>query len=285
MNTTETIAGLRFCLSTAGKVRQGFVPTMGALHHGHIALVERAVNECGRVTVSIFVNPTQFNDKRDLDRYPRTVDRDKEMLSRVLRENDVVFLPSVMEIYPGEDKRVFDFGNLGRVMEGEYRPGHFNGVAQVVSRLFDIVKPDVAYFGEKDFQQLAVIKALAEKTGQRVEIVGCPTVRESDGLAMSSRNALLTPEHRAAAPVIYHAMLGSQNLFLEKGKEAAREFFTGKIGEVDGFRVQYYEITDDTDLVPADYASDMIKGRNYHICVAVYAGGVRLIDNVRISLE
>lgn len=285
MKTAETIAALKYYLPAEVTGPRGFVPTMGALHMGHIALVERAVRECSRVVVSIFVNPTQFNDKGDLERYPRTVERDKELLSAVMRENDVVFIPSVAEIYPAEDKRVFDFGNLGSVMEGAHRPGHFNGVAQVVSRLFDIVNPSVAFFGEKDFQQLAVIKSLVLITGQKVRITGCPTVRESDGLAMSSRNTLLSPRHRRKAPAIYRTMLESRQVFLSRGSMAAREFFTSAVETSEGFRVQYYEVADDTTLVPVKDPSEMVPGRNYRICVAVYAGNVRLIDNVPVSLE
>ena len=174
---------------------------MGALHEGHLSLAENALKQCPVIVVSIFVNPTQFNDKNDLKNYPRTLDSDLELLGRVLRETDLVFTPAVKEIYPVEDKREFHFGNLDNVMEALHRPGHFNGVAQVVSRLFEIVKPDIAYFGLKDFQQLAVIKELVRQTGNKVKIIGNPIIREPDGLAMSSRNRLLDPEMRKNAPV------------------------------------------------------------------------------------
>src|SRR5665647_2947747 len=181
----------------------GFVPTMGALHEGHMSLVESAVTQCPVVVVSIFVNPTQFNDKNDLKNYPRTPDSDLELLQKILRKTDLVFTPTVKEIYPEEDKRKFHFGNLDNVMEALHRPGHFNGVAQVVSRLFEIVEPDIAIFGMKDFQQLAIIRALVKQTGNKVRIIGSPIIRENDGLAMSSRNRLLSPEIRKNAPVIY----------------------------------------------------------------------------------
>ena len=258
---------------------------MGALHHGHISIVSKAVVECPVVAVSIFVNPTQFNNSNDLARYPRTLEKDIEMLSAVLRDNDAVFIPPVDEIYTHKDNPTFDFGNIDKVMEGAHRPGHFNGVAQVVSILFDIVQPDTAYFGEKDFQQLAIIRELVRITGRDVTIIGCQTIREPDGLAMSSRNMLLLPEHRSAAGVIYESMKKSAEVFRNEGIVAAREFFRSGVESVSGFRMQYYEVADDVSLKSVNSLAEAISGRNYHICVAVYAGEIRLIDNVRISLE
>ena len=204
MKIATTVSELRAALEAMGEGAVGFVPTMGALHEGHISLVERARKECPKCVVSVFVNPTQFNDKNDLKHYPRTPEADAAMLEAA--GVDVVFMPSVEEVYPEPDTRQFDFGQIDKVMEGATRPGHFNGVAQVVSRLFDLVKPDKAYFGEKDFQQIAVIKAMVEQLGLKVEIVECPIVRGEDGLALSSRNALLDKEHRAAAPHIYEVL-------------------------------------------------------------------------------
>lgn len=285
MIKTETIATLRENIAKYGSGTKGFVPTMGALHQGHINLVRRAVSECSLVTVSIFVNPTQFNDKRDLEKYPRTIDNDLKMLSQVLREHDLVFVPSVNEIYPASDTRVFDFGTVAGAMEGLHRPGHFNGVAQVVSRLFDIAEPDVAYFGQKDFQQLAVIRELVHQTGSKVKVVGCPTVREADGLAMSSRNALLTPPHRKAAGIIYKSLTTAAELIREEGIEQASDFFRSAIESVDGFRLQYFEVVDDTKLVPVAHKADFQTNKQYYICVALFAGDIRLIDNIPISLE
>ena len=182
----------------------GFVPTMGALHQGHISLVNRAAADCKIVVVSIFVNPTQFNNPADLEKYPRTIENDCEMLEKA--GATIVFIPSIEEIYPQKDNRIFDLGGLDSNGEGPHRPGHFNGVAQVVTRLFDIVKPKFAYFGEKDFQQLAIIRYFSKKLNYPLKIVSCPTVRESDGLAMSSRNLLLTSEHRRVAPTIYKTL-------------------------------------------------------------------------------
>ena len=264
---------------------KGFVPTMGALHAGHIDLVSKAVKDCPLVTVSIFVNPTQFNNPKDLERYPRTLDADMRLLSTVLRKDDALFVPSVAEIYPENDTRVFNFGTIEKAMEGSHRPGHFNGVAQVVSRLFDLVTPDIAYFGKKDFQQLAVIRDLVRQTGHKVKIVGCPTVREPDGLAMSSRNALLTPEHRKNAGIIFRSMLTADRLIKTEGISKARDFFREEIEAVAGFRLQYFEIVDDIELIPVSNYDEFIAGRNYYICVALYAGDIRLIDNIQISLE
>ena len=203
MKVVSTIIELQTYLGRIQLSPIGFVPTMGALHEGHISLVGNAVRQCPVVVVSIFVNPTQFNDKNDLKNYPRTPESDLGLLMRVLRENDLVFTPGVKDIYPEEDKREFHFGNLDNVMEALHRPGHFNGVAQVVSRLFEIVKPDIAFFGLKDFQQLAVIKALVKQTGNKVKIIGNPIIREIDGLAMSSRNQLLDRGIRKNANIIY----------------------------------------------------------------------------------
>ena len=204
MKVLTSVKELRAELDRTERSGIGFVPTMGALHAGHRSLVERARRENRTVVVSVFVNPTQFNDKNDLKHYPRTPEADERLLAEA--GADFVLMPPVEEIYPEPDTRVFDFGQVDKVMEGAHRPGHFNGVAQVVSRLFAIVQPDKAYFGEKDFQQIAVIRAMVRQLQIPVQIVPCPIVRGADGLALSSRNALLTAEHRAAAPQIYAAL-------------------------------------------------------------------------------
>jgi pantoate--beta-alanine ligase len=188
----------------------GFVPTMGALHEGHMSLIRRSVNENQFTAVSIFVNPTQFNEKHDFDHYPRNLEADLEMLASF--PIDLVFVPASSEIYPEPDTRVFDFGGLDKTMEGWHRPGHFNGVAQVVSKLFEIIHPDRVYFGEKDFQQLAIVRALVRQLDIPVEIIGCPIIREADGLAMSSRNKLLSPEQRIAATRISKALFRAREL-------------------------------------------------------------------------
>jgi pantoate--beta-alanine ligase len=257
---------------------------MGALHNGHLSLVDMAIKECKIVTVSIFVNPTQFNDKEDLKNYPRTMEKDIEMLSGVMRENDIVFTPDTHEIYPDEDTRVFNFGNLDKVMEGLHRPGHFNGVAQVVSRLFDIVNPDIAYFGQKDFQQLIIIRELVKQTGNKVLIRSCPVVREPNGLAMSSRNQLLEPEIRKDAAMIYRTI--STAAVMAKTREVAdiKEYVKTRIALNPHFSIEYFEIVDDAEMVPINHTGEIEKTKRYFACIAVKAGKIRLIDNIEISL-
>lgn len=262
----------------------GFVPTMGALHAGHISLVESAVKLCPVVVVSIFVNPTQFNDKNDLKNYPRTLEKDLVLLKKAMRESDIVFTPDTSEIYPEPDKRVFHFGNLDRVMEAKHRPGHFNGVAQVVSRLFDIVQPDISIFGMKDFQQLAVIKELVKQTGNKVTIIGNPIVREADGLAMSSRNMLLDREIRKQASVIYKTIMTASSMIPDYDIAEIKSFVKKSIEEAKGFFVEYFEIVDDTELIPVLNKSDMQKNKKYFGCIAVKASKIRLIDNIEFRL-
>jgi pantoate--beta-alanine ligase len=262
----------------------GFVPTMGAMHEGHLSLVSAASDLCPVVVVSIYVNPTQFNDKNDLRNYPRTLNADLQLLDNVLRNSDLVFTPDDKEIYPEEDKRKFHFGNLDLVMEALHRPGHFNGVAQVVSRLFDIVKPDIAFFGMKDFQQLAVIKELVRQTANRVKIIGCPIIRESDGLAMSSRNMLLEPDIRKKASIIFKTISSASSMFAEYDIAEIKSYVKDTINKVPGFDVEYYDIVDDTELIPLSVKSEMKAGKQYFGCIAVKAGRIRLIDNVRIGL-
>jgi pantoate--beta-alanine ligase len=257
---------------------------MGALHKGHLSLVENAITKCPVVVVSIFVNPTQFNDKNDLKNYPRTLDSDLELLNSVLRENDMVFTPDVNEIYPEEDNRKFVFGNLDNVMEALHRPGHFNGVAQVVSRLFGIVKPDIAFFGLKDFQQLAVIKSLVKQTGDKVIISGNPIVREKDGLAMSSRNTLLDPQIRSRAPVIFKTLSTASAMLNKADIPEIKAFVSNQINREADLSLEYFEIVDDTDLIPVTSKKEMKKEKTYFGCIAVHAGKIRLIDNIKIGL-
>lgn len=262
----------------------GFVPTMGALHNGHLSLVTEALGLCQVVVVSIYVNPTQFNDKEDLRNYPRTPAEDMRLLEKVLRSNDIVFTPSDKEIYPEEDNREFSFGNLDMVMEAVHRPGHFNGVAKVVSRLFDIVKPDIAIFGEKDFQQLAVIKALVKQTGDKVKIIGSHIIREPDGLAMSSRNRLLDPDIRKNANVIYRTLKACKSLISNSEPGELKSYVMNAINSIPGFSVEYFEIVDDIELIPVLSRSEMKTGKRYFGCIAVHAGKIRLIDNIEIGL-
>jgi len=253
----------------------GFVPTMGALHQGHLSLVERAGRENDRAVVSIFVNPNQFNDPNDLKNYPRTLEADLKLLSTF--PCDYIFSPEVTEIYPDPDTRKFDFGSLGTVMEGQFRPGHFNGVAQVVSRLFEIVGPDKAYFGLKDFQQYAIIRNMVAQMRFPTEIIGCDTIRETDGLAMSSRNALLTQSHRAVAPQIYRILQEARKEAGTYTPEEVKKHVTEKINAIGLLRIEYFEIADELTLRPVTAWEE--KGTKVG-CIAVYAGSVRLIDNI-----
>ena len=258
----------------AGRISVGFVPTMGALHAGHVSLVEQSRKEAGITVASIFVNPTQFNDKNDFAKYPRTLFEDIEKLSSV--GCDFVFSPGENEMYPEEDSRVFDFGVLDKVMEGAYRPGHFNGVAQIVSRLFDAVRPDKAYFGEKDFQQLAIIRRLTEMANYPVQIIGCPIVRENDGLAMSSRNIRLTSEQRRNASSIYAALVESKEKITSVPFEEIKNRVIARIDQIPEQQTEYFEIADRKTLQPAtQYKENSLQG-----CVAVRVGNVRLIDNI-----
>ncbi len=283
MNVVSTVPELQESIIKAGLSPVGFVPTMGALHEGHVSLVEKAKKTAKLVVVSIFVNPTQFNDKEDLKNYPRTLREDLRLLKNVLGEKDLVFTPDDKEIYPEKDTRVFNFGNLDNVMEALHRPGHFNGVGQVVSRLFEIVKPDMAFFGQKDFQQLAVIKELVRQTGSNVKIIGCPIIREKDGLAMSSRNRLLEPGIRSDAGIIFSTISKAAEMAGRINITELKEMVKKEIESKPGFRVEYFEIVDDVELIPLSEMSEMKKDRRYFGCIAVKAGKIRLIDNIEIG--
>ncbi len=278
MKTFHKVSDLRQELAQLDARGIGFVPTMGALHAGHRSLVEKARKECQTVVVSVFVNPTQFNDKNDLKHYPRTPEADAAVLEAA--GADYVLMPSVEEIYPEPDTRQFDFGEVDKVMEGATRPGHFNGVAQVVSRLFDIVSPAKAYFGEKDFQQIAVIKAMVRQLGLKVEIVECPIIRDEDGLALSSRNTLLTPEHRAAAPHIYEVLSQCAAKSAELSPAELTAWVVAEVEKSPLLKVIYFQAVDALSMqqVASWEQSPRVQG-----CIAVQAGDIRLIDNVKIK--
>lgn len=256
--------------------RIGLVPTMGALHDGHLSLVKRCVEENAVCVVSVFVNPTQFNDLRDLETYPRTLDKDCALLETT--GCDYVFAPSVEEMYPEPDTRTFDFGTVSQVMEGARRPGHFNGVAQIVSKLFYAVEPDNAYFGEKDFQQIAVIRAMVKQLNIPVTINACPILREADGLALSSRNTRLTPEQRQKAPLIARTLKESTTFAAGKSVRETIDYVVNTINSDPVMRVEYYEIVDGNTLESIQNWSDT----DYPVgCITVYCGEVRLIDNIK----
>lgn len=261
----------------------GLVPTMGALHAGHISLIDRARKENDIVVVSVFVNPTQFNNPDDLRTYPRTEEADCAKLEAA--GVDFAFIPSVEEIYPEADTRVFDLGPVAEVMEGAMRPGHFNGVAQIVSRLFAMVNPTRAYFGEKDFQQIAVIRKMAELEGfNSIDIIACPIKRESDGLAMSSRNVRLTPHQRAVAPNIHAILQESLKDANELNVNETIESVVNKVNAFDEMEVEYYQIVNPLTMQPI---SDWNEAPDSCAvgCITVYLGEVRLIDNIKYSIK
>jgi pantoate--beta-alanine ligase len=278
MKVVNTVAELNAALAPLKREGVGFVPTMGALHAGHRSLVERARRENDTVVVSVFVNPTQFNDKNDLKNYPRTPEADCAILEAA--GADIVFMPTVEVIYPEPDTRQFDFGMVDKVMEGATRPGHFNGVAQVVSRLFALVNPARAYFGEKDFQQIAVIKAMVEQLAIDIEIVECAIVRGEDGLALSSRNELLTPEHRAAAPHIYATISQCAAKMESMSPEELTNWVVSTIDENPLLKTIYFEAVDARTMQRVEKWSDSERIQG---CCAVQAGNIRLIDNIRIK--
>ena len=256
----------------------GLVPTMGALHAGHASLVERSVRENDVTVVSVFVNPTQFNDKNDLAKYPRTLEKDCELLEE--KGATIAFAPSVEEVYPEPDTRVFSYPPTDEVMEGGFRPGHFNGVCQVVSKLFMMVEPNRAYFGEKDFQQIAVIKRMVEDQKFPLEICPCPIVREESGLALSSRNSLLTAEEKDIAVNISKTLFASLDYAKDHSLEETKQWVIDTLNSIDGLEVQYYEIVDGTSLASLnewDDSEDVVG------CITVFCGQipVRLIDNIR----
>ena len=278
MKLIQTVKELKAQLDVLRKEGKqiGLVPTMGALHEGHASLVRRAVAENDVVVVSDFVNPTQFNDQNDLIKYPRTLEADCALLEK--EGAHIVFAPSVEEVYPEPDTRQFSYAPLDTVMEGKYRPGHFNGVCQIVSKLFMMVEPHRAYFGEKDFQQLAIIREMVRQLGLDLEIIGCPIVREADGLALSSRNALLTPEQRTTALAISKSLFASVDFAKSHSLEETKQMVESAVADTEGLELEYYEIVNGTTLqtVHSWDEADYIVG-----CITVYCGEVRLIDNIK----
>lgn len=275
MIVIEKIADLQAYIKEKAAKSVGFVPTMGALHDGHISLITRSVAENDLCVASVFVNPTQFNDKADLERYPRTPEADCAMLQAA--GCNVVFMPTVQEMYPEEDTRQFNFGSLETVMEGKYRPGHFNGVAQIVSKLFDAVQPNKAYFGEKDFQQVAIIRAMVQQLNYPIEIIACPIIREESGLARSSRNTLLTNEQRKKAALIAEVLTKSTTFAQNNSVAATISWVEDQFKGDTEFTMDYYEIVDGNTLQPiTDWnESNFVVG-----CIAIYCGKIRLIDNI-----
>lgn len=279
MKIFNTITDIRYYLNSlrSNNYTIGFVPTMGALHDGHLELIKRSQKENQISVCSIFVNPIQFNNPDDLKIYPRKLEKDIEKLLSI--HCDVLFNPSVKEMYPKEIKKQYDFGILGNVMEAKFRPNHFNGVATVVKLLFDIINPHKAYFGEKDFQQLIIIKQLVKKENLNVEIIPCLTIREKDGLAISSRNIQLTDEERHLAPIIYKTLLSAKKKIHTHSIKDICHWATNKLNSVSNMRVEYFEIVNGNTLESIDQINITIPIMAF---VAVNLGKVRLIDNIRL---
>lgn len=258
----------------------GFVPTMGALHQGHLALMQRSIKENDDTVVSIFVNPTQFNNPEDLEKYPRTLEEDVKKM-RNLSDKMILYAPSVDDIYEGHTiSQSFDFDGLENQMEGKFRPGHFNGVGTIVKRLFEIVTPTNAYFGEKDFQQLQIVKKMVEKTHLPVNVVGCPIFREDNQLAMSSRNERLTPEERKEAAIIYKVLTEAKEIFQTESPEDIIKFVENSFKDNERFKLEYFVIADESTLLPVDHKS---KDKNYRAFIAVFVNNIRLIDTISLN--
>lgn len=265
----------------AKQLTVGLVPTMGALHQGHMALVRKALNENDKVVVSIFVNPTQFDNKDDLIKYPRTLDDDVELLKTVSKNDILVYAPTVEDIYKGNTvSQKFDFDGLEFEMEGKFRNGHFDGVGTIVKRFFEIVKPHRAYFGEKDFQQLAIIKKLVKKHNIPVKVIGCPIHRETSGLAMSSRNTRLKPEYKKAAPFIYKTLTTAKEKFGTKSANKVSEWVEKEFAKHDLLKLEYFIIADTKTLKPVIRKSNK---KTYRAFIAAYADDIRLIDNIALN--
>lgn len=288
-NSTQKLINQLQLLRKEGKTI-GFAPTMGALHQGHISLIAIAKAQCDVVVCSIFVNPTQFNDLKDLEKYPRTLDADTALLASA--KCDILFAPEISEIYTPEELKLkqenkedktwmlgktVDFGMLDKVMEGAHRPGHFNGVAQVVSKLFRIVQPNKAFFGQKDFQQLSVVRSMVKQLELPVEIVACPIVRESDGLAMSSRNVRLTAKEREMVPYIWKTLVAMSAIYMYSTIEDMKKLVDGAFEEIDIIQLEYFEIVDAETLQPI---TDFKNAKSAVACIAVKLSSVRLIDNI-----
>lgn len=277
MQILNTIYKIQDFISTQKKIGKtiGFVPTMGALHQGHLSLIEKATQENDIVVSSVFVNPIQFNNKEDLKKYPRNINSDATMLEQ--HGCDILFAPTTEEMYPEEPDETYEFGALGNVMEGKFRPGHFNGVATVVHKLFDIVKPNNSYFGEKDFQQLAIIQHLVKQKNIDVNVIGCDIIREKDGLAMSSRNTRLLDDERKIAPRIYEILKQSAEKKATNSVQETILFVKNEIKKISEFQLEYFEIVDSTTLQPITNWEDNTTPRG---CIVVYLGNIRLIDNI-----
>ncbi|WP_366186081.1 pantoate--beta-alanine ligase [Flavobacterium ovatum] len=258
----------------------GFVPTMGALHQGHLSLMQQSLNENQHTVVSIFVNPTQFNNPEDLSKYPRTLEQDTEKING-LNPEIIVYAPSVEDIYEGNtNSETFDFDGLENQMEGKFRPGHFDGVGTIVKRLFEIIEPTNAYFGEKDFQQLQIVKKMTQKSMLPVTIVGCPIHRETNGLAMSSRNERLTSQQRDEANMIYQTIIQAKEIFQNQSAYEVNQWVQSAFNNNATFELEYFEIAEEETLLPC---IDKLEDKNYRAFIAVFVNNIRLIDTISLK--
>lgn len=276
----ESIKDLRKLLNKQPPSSIGLVPTMGALHEGHLSIIRSAMEDCNAIIVSIFVNPTQFNDPKDLSNYPRTLEQDVKKINK-LKGNILIYTPSVQEVYPnGVVSDSFDFGSLSTYMEGQYRGGHFNGVGTVLKRLFLLVRPHKAYFGKKDYQQLAIVKKLVDIEDFDIEIVGCETYRESNGLAKSSRNKLLNNDDKKQAEILYNCLKWAKENFPNFKPEEMKKKVKYIFNSTEKFKLEYFEIASEDDLVPV---VKLKNDKRYRAFIAAYCNGVRLIDNIALN--
>ncbi len=274
----ELISHLNFISNESSSI--GFVPTMGALHQGHMSLLEESLRNNTINVISIFVNPTQFNNPEDLANYPKTLVKDMDKI-KMISDEIIVFAPSVEDMYQGKtESQHFDFDGLENQMEGKFRPGHFDGVGTIVKRLFEIVKPTNAYFGEKDFQQLLIIKKMVEKLKMKVNVMGCPIYREPNGLAMSSRNERLTPLERQKAAIIFQTILKAKNLFTSKSVNEVTQFVKNELIKYPDFELEYFQIADESTLLPCIRKS---KSKKYRAFIAVFVNKIRLIDTISLN--
>lgn len=285
MRVIRSVELLKEHLNNANPVLLGFVPTMGALHMGHISLVEKSRSECDITIVSIFVNPTQFNNKEDLIKYPRNLESDLLLLNDCLSDKDIVFTPEFEDLYSRESNFDIDLGGLESVMEGLHRPGHFEGVIRVVKLLFEAVNPHKAYFGQKDFQQLTIVRRMVKQLGMSIEIVSCPILRESNGLAMSSRNERLSKDIRSKASIIYSSLNRYSVVDRALNIKDIEASVTNSINSVEGFSIEYFEIVDELSLRKLESLAEISPQLKYYGCIAVFADGIRLIDNVMFSFQ
>lgn len=285
MKILETVSDLQLNLKKENTGTLGFVPTMGALHQGHLSLIRRSCQENDTCVVSIFVNPTQFNDPTDLEKYPRDIGKDIALLEGIMQEEDILFIPGYEDLYSREKEFDLDLEGIDRVMEGKHRPGHFQGVVRVVKLLFEVVGPDKAYFGQKDFQQLTIIKKMVEKLRLNIDIVDCQILREPNGLAMSSRNERLPANIREEAKIIHSTLSLYKNISKQAEIPLIEKKIISEINKTGNFKTEYFEIVDNVSLKRVTASSNLDPQLRYFACIAVFAGEVRLIDNIEFCFQ